>query len=58
MTGRYFEELEVGQRFLYSQGRTITEVDKHCQWHFYSEIGSRINRCWFDQWHDPCKPRV
>jgi len=27
MTGRYFEDLEVGQRFKHAQGRTITEAD-------------------------------
>ena len=27
MTGKYFEELEVGMRFKHSTGRTITEMD-------------------------------
>ncbi len=27
MPGKYFEELEVGQHFRHSQGRTITEMD-------------------------------
>ncbi len=28
MTGKYFEELEVGQHICHAQGRTITEMDK------------------------------
>ncbi len=27
MTGKYFEELEVGQRFRHALGRTVTEMD-------------------------------
>jgi acyl dehydratase len=27
MTGKYFEDLEVGQRIQHSQGRTVTETD-------------------------------
>ena len=27
MTGKYFEDLEVGQQFRHAQGRTITEAD-------------------------------
>src|SRR5512132_2504856 len=27
MPGKYYEELEVGQRFRHAQGRTITEAD-------------------------------
>ncbi len=27
MTGKYFEELEVGMKFKHSAGRTITEMD-------------------------------
>ncbi|HAL17000.1 MAG TPA: dehydratase [Anaerolineaceae bacterium] len=27
MTGKYFEDLEIGQRFRHAQGRTITEAD-------------------------------
>lgn len=27
MTGKYFEDLEVGQKFRHAQGRTITEAD-------------------------------
>ncbi len=27
MTGRYFDELEVGQRFRHALGRTVTEMD-------------------------------
>jgi itaconyl-CoA hydratase len=27
MPGKYFEDLEVGQRFRHSQGRTVTEMD-------------------------------
>ncbi len=27
MPGKYFEELEVGQRFRHGQGRTVTEMD-------------------------------
>jgi itaconyl-CoA hydratase len=27
MTGKYFDELEVGQHFRHAQGRTITEMD-------------------------------
>jgi len=27
MTGKYFEDLEIGQKFRHAQGRTITEAD-------------------------------